>query len=115
MSKRRRLGLTLLGTLLLTPIYIYAPSLWARAQARRDVARGVYHITEYGLRAGDFRVYRDLMLKEYGVHVSVGGCMLPANYEQVEAYNKVVRDTLNRKYRHDISAECAAASLPHRS
>ena len=41
--------------------------------------------------------------------------MLPANYEQVEAYNKVVRDTLNRKYRHDISAECAAASLPHRS
>lgn len=113
MSKQRRRGLALLGALLLAPISIYAPSLWAKAQAKRDVAHGYYHITEYGLHAGDFRVYQGLMLKRYGVHVNAGGCVLPANYDQVDAYNQVVRDTLNRKYHHNIFAECASASLPH--
>lgn len=113
MSKKRKLGLALACAFLLTLIYVYVPSLWAKAQARRDVADGYYHITEYGLRAGDFRVYQNLMLKRYRVHVSGGGCMLPANYEQAEAYNDVVHDALNRKYHHNISAECAAASLPH--
>ena len=114
MSKRLRLWLALLCALLLVPTLLYGPSLMARALARRDVAHGDYHMTEYGLLAGDFRVYKGLLLQRYGVHVEAGGCMLPVDLSLVEDYNDIVRESLRRKYHHDIFAECAAASLPRR-
>jgi hypothetical protein len=92
-------------------VFLWTLSAPARgwAIARFDVARGHYEVQEIGL-AAPWRPQSATLLRErYGVeHRRVAGCVVTESLNSyVAAYNGVMRAAAQRKFGHDVFAECS--------
>jgi hypothetical protein len=93
---------------------VVSPVIWrstagarGNLQARYDVARGHYKVLQYGLPTLGFSEYRALLLRRYGVDVQPKGCVLTElSGPYSGSYNRVAVAAINKKFGHDVFAEC---------
>jgi hypothetical protein len=96
---------------------VVLPALWwvsapirGQLMAHYDIERGHFQVLDYGLLSPGFREYRQLLRERYGVDARPLGCVITdASY--VNAYNRVVMDTVNRKFGRDVFTESWAEAM----
>jgi len=83
--------------------------LRGRYMAKFDLARGHYEVKTYGLASGWSPHHAALLWERYRIEKrAVAGCVVDDALEgYVKAYDAVVKAEMDRRFKHDVFAECA--------
>jgi len=89
--------------------WLLAAPVRGRVAAHTDVARGHYRFLTYGLPAAWRPEFARLLRERYHIElVPVAGCTVSESLiSYVENYDQVSAAAANRKFGHDVFAECA--------
>lgn len=74
-------------------------SLRGKTQAEQDVSEGKFNVLAYGLESLAGKIYRETLLKEYGVGVRNLGCQTTdEDREYMNGYNQVSKAAIERRH-----------------
>ena len=97
----------ILTFIFLTLLTLYFLNPRASLDAARDYSKGEYALRASGLPSDCGLAYRDLLFTRYNVSIYSQGCLIGwGQLEYDEAYNRVLKLLINRKFGKDIFKEC---------